>query len=49
MLFFGDIEPNDKLKKAAERYKAIMTSSEAIETTQKPKRSRKKIDQVNPS
>ena len=39
---FSDIEPNDKLKKAAERYKAIMTSSEAIETTQKPKRSRKK-------
>ena len=30
---FGDIEPNDKLKKTAERYKAIMTSSEAIETT----------------
>jgi uncharacterized protein (DUF1778 family) len=30
---FGDIEPNNKLKKAAERYKAIMTSSEAIETT----------------
>ena len=30
---FSDIEPNDKLKKAAERYKAIMTSSETIETT----------------
>ncbi len=30
---FGDSEPNDKLKKAADRYKAIMTSSETIETT----------------
>ena len=30
---FGDSEPNDKLKKAAERYKAIIASSEAIETT----------------
>ena len=30
---FGEIEPNDKLKKAAERYKAIIASSEPIETT----------------
>ena len=30
---FGEIEPNDKLKKAAERYKGIIASSEPIETT----------------
>ena len=30
---FGDSEPSDKLKKATERYKAIIASSEAIETT----------------
>jgi uncharacterized protein (DUF1778 family) len=30
---FGEIEPNDKLKKAAEQYKGIIASSEPIETT----------------
>lgn len=31
---FGDSEPNDKLKKAAERYKANIISIEATETAE---------------
>ncbi len=31
---FGDIEPNEKLKKAAKRYKNIVTPSEHIETSE---------------
>tara|TARA_Y200000002_G_scaffold382605_1_gene400287 strand:- start:522 stop:638 length:117 start_codon:yes stop_codon:yes gene_type:complete len=31
---FGNSEPNDKLKKAAEHYKANITSIEAIETAE---------------